>query len=293
LQEMSVWHRAVRVPDAFSSLNPLELNMKSLQVIQVLSRAKSTVLSALASITLALSLAHSPAQATLHIRPGGMVYDDVLDVTWLQDWNYAGTTGYTAPGAQLGGWMTWDAANTWASNLVYGGHSNWRLPAAIDIGGDGCNFSFAGSTDCGMNVATSSGGQYSEMAHVWYATLGNLSPCEPTMSTTTTCALRSPGTWGLQNLGPFTNMGWTRWTGTQYAPSPTTQAWYFNTDSGSQYHSVYLNADVGFAVAVADGDIAAVPEPKTFALLGLGLLSVTVAKRRSLRAASNDAAPHS
>jgi PEP-CTERM motif len=290
---MSVPRRAVRVPDAFSSFNPLEMNMKSLQVIQILSRAKSTVLGALAAVTLALSLAPSPAQAALQIRPGGMVYDTVLNVTWLQDWNYPGTTGYTAPGAQLGGKMTWDAANIWASNLVYGGHSNWRLPATVDIGNDGCNQGYTG-TDCGFNMLMPSGGPYSEMAHLWYVTMGNLSPCNANTSSVTTCGAypsNSPP-WGLQNTGLFTNMGWTRWSGTQYAPSPTTRAWYFSTNSGSQFHSPYLNADVGFAVAVADGDIAAVPEPQTFALLGLGLFGVAVAKRRSLSAASNDAAPH-
>jgi PEP-CTERM motif len=290
---MSVWRRAVRVPVAFSSLNPLELNMKSLQVTQVLARAKSTVLSALASVTLALSLAPSPAQAALQSRPGGMFYDTVLNVTWLQDWNYAGTSGYTAPGAPPGGKMTWDAANTWASNLVYGGHSNWRLPATVDIGNDGCNQSYAG-TDCGFNPLMPSGGPYSEMAHLWYVTLGNKAPCVAATSTTTTCVPQPTGTsWGLQNAGPFSNMTigpTTRWSGTQYAPSPTTHAWYFNTNLGSQFYSPYLNADVGFAVAVADGDIAAVPEPQTFALLGLGLLGVAVAKRRSLSASSNDAA---
>jgi hypothetical protein len=284
---MSASRRAARVPDAFSTHRHSELTMKSLQFLQGASRAKSFALGALAVGVLALSIAPSPAQAALSIRPGGMVYDSVLNVTWLQDWNYAGTSGYTAPGAQLGGWMTWDAANTWATNLVYGGNSNWRLPKILDTGAQGCDFSYSG-TDCGFNVQTASGGAvYSEMAHVWYVTLGNLGGCDPVLSNSTSGCIQQTGS-GLNNTGPFSNMGWTRWSGTQYAPSPTTRAWYFNTDSGSQYHSVYLNADVGFAVAVADGDIAAVPEPQTYAMLALGLLGVALAKRRARNAASND-----
>ena len=34
------------------------------------------------------------SNATLIVRAGGLVYDDVLDITWLQDANYAQTTGY-------------------------------------------------------------------------------------------------------------------------------------------------------------------------------------------------------
>lgn len=52
-------------------------------------------------------LSRGAAQAALHGRGGGLLYDDVLDVTWLQDANYAKTSGYDADG-----WMTWSAAKT-------------------------------------------------------------------------------------------------------------------------------------------------------------------------------------
>ena len=66
------------------------------------------------------------AQAGLVDRGGGMLYDTVLNVTWLQDANYAKTSGYCdTPGncLQLDGRMTWAKANTWANNLDYGGHN--------------------------------------------------------------------------------------------------------------------------------------------------------------------------
>lgn len=54
------------------------------------------------------------AQATLLDRGGGLLYDDVLNVTWLQDANYAKTSGYDADGQ-----MSWGVAKIWASNLVF------------------------------------------------------------------------------------------------------------------------------------------------------------------------------
>ncbi len=51
------------------------------------------------------------ANAALWDRGGGLIYDDVLDITWLQDANYAGTT------------------INWADQLVYQGYEDWRLPS--------------------------------------------------------------------------------------------------------------------------------------------------------------------
>ena len=66
------------------------------------------------------------ATAALYDRGNGLIYDDVLDITWLQDANYAKTSGHDADGA-----MTWFEANIWANNLVYQGFENWRLPSTI------------------------------------------------------------------------------------------------------------------------------------------------------------------
>src|SRR4030095_8148367 len=64
------------------------------------------------------------ARATLFDRGGGMIYDDVLNITWLQDANYALTSGYPS----WNGRMQFDEANAWAAQLVYGGYSDWRAP---------------------------------------------------------------------------------------------------------------------------------------------------------------------
>lgn len=94
-------------------------------------------------------------------------YDTVLKVTWLRD-------------ATVNGATSWDVANRWASTLVVAGLSGWRLPTMVDTGAPYCDYSFSGVTDCGFNVQTISGDGktvYSEMAHLWYDTLGNKSFC--------------------------------------------------------------------------------------------------------------------
>ncbi len=92
------------------------------------------------------------AEAGLISRPGGMVYDSDLDITWLADANYAMTSLYDADGL-----MDWDSANTWANDLVYGGFSDWRLPTADP----GCGLTHG---ECVTNA--------NEMGHLFYHELG-------------------------------------------------------------------------------------------------------------------------
>ena len=62
------------------------------------------------------------ANATLIDRGSGMIYDDVLDITWLSD-------------ANLGGSMNWDDSVAWADTLIFGGFDDWRL-ASMDVNMD-------------------------------------------------------------------------------------------------------------------------------------------------------------
>ncbi len=186
-------------------------------------------------------------------------YDTALDVTWLAN-------------ANANGEMVWPDANTWAANLVVGIYDDWRLPTISDTGTPGCNFSYAGGTDCGFNVDT--GG--SEMAHLWYLTLGNKAICPPGDAN---CAGEQPNGWGLTNTGNFSGMqsnGY--WFGLEVAPY-TRDAWFFHTEIGYQ-GDVYKERERIYAMAVRPGDVVAVPEPESLLLMLAGLCALVVLRRR-------------
>ncbi len=213
----------------------------------------------------------SAANAALLSRNGGYAYyDNVLDVTWLADANYAQTSGYDVDGR-----MSWADAQTWigtlnsANNL---GVNDWRLPTATDTGIPGCNFAYFG-TDCGYNVDLSTG----EMAHMFYSTLGNTS-AYGTSGVATGCAFGGEP-YCLTNPGPFLNVQTgSYWSGIEYA-NITSNAWDFYFDTGIQTTDNKSNGN--YAWAVRSGDIAVVPVPAAAWLFGgaLGLLGMM--KRRS------------
>ena len=101
-------------------------------------------------------LVFSQAYATLIDRGNGLIYNDVLDITWLQDANYALTT--LEPTANALGGLEWDEAITWVTNLTYFDpirnvtHTGWRLPTVSAIDGSSIldtSFSNNASTDEG------------------------------------------------------------------------------------------------------------------------------------------------
>ena len=82
---------------------------------------KAVAATALTALSLMLA---SGAEAALVTRLGGKaIYDNVANLTWLQDANYAQTSGYDADGR-----MNWVQANAWAGSLNIDGVTGWRLP---------------------------------------------------------------------------------------------------------------------------------------------------------------------
>lgn len=105
------------------------------------------------------------AQATLIDNGNGLLYDNVLNVTWLQDANYAKTSGYSDTGK-----MDWAAANTWAAQLSFDGLSGWRLATNTPVNGTSFNYNYSvnGTTDFGFNVISPK----SELAYMYNVNLG-------------------------------------------------------------------------------------------------------------------------
>lgn len=230
-----------------------------------------------------LALVFGNAQATLFDRGGGLIYDNVQNVTWLQDANYAKTSGYDPDGV-----MDWYAATTWAANLSFYDsvrnvtYTDWRLPTTTDTGAPGYQCTNSG-TDCGYNVAPAS----SEMAHLYLTELGNLSNYTVSGDLSGAYAGGANPNSTLDNAGPFINFrSGSYWSGTEYAKDPS-GAWNFNTSIGYQDFYNHKTALSSYSLAVRDGDVAVspIPEPETYAMMlaGLGLLGV-MARRRKQKA---------
>ena len=247
--------------------------------------ATQTTLALLSSLIFSAS-----AQAALHDRGYGLLYDDVLNVTWLQDANYAKTSGFDADGL-----MDWTQADDWAQNLHYlaangQDYSGFRLAANTARAG-GTNFTNA---DAGYSNAS----PLNELAYMYYVNLGLKS-----MLSATGVGQSNYGVHGLGASNGQADVGLVKnlqsglyWSGTSYGSGIDglgTIAWTFNTAIGYQ-SALTIEALPGFpagyelsAWVVHDGDIVGpppVPEPSSMALMLAGLAGVAVVvKRRRLR----------
>lgn len=213
-------------------------------------------------------------------------YDTVLDITWLKDANYAKTSGVDNDGTIGDGLMQWSNMTSWIASLDFNGITGWRLPTTNPVDGttaDDADYSYIGTEDRGFNVSAPgtlfAGSTASEMAYMFYNTLGNLADCDPITSTVSSCSAQSGS--GLSNTGPFAflqSYGYWSATGDVHY---TGWKWVMNMNRGYQTSTPDTNGLYGWAVH--DGDVGAAvvaPIPAGAWLFGSGLVGLASMIRR-------------
>ena len=236
------------------------------------------------------------SNASLWDRGGGLIYDDVLNITWLQDANYAQTSGYVQ--SPSNGYMIWKPAKAWAEGLEYYDSvreitwTDWRLPRILPVNGDSYNIfpnypgAYNGYYDNGYNVSAPGsafpGSTGSEMAYMYHINLGNRGYYN-TSGYGPTSGWNDPPKAsfidGNGNMVSFQNLrADDYWSGTEYSPSTQDRAWWFYFGWGWQYQSLWQSNF--YAWAVRDGDVDAVPIPGAVWLLGSGLVCLMGIRRK-------------
>ncbi len=189
------------------------------------------------------------ASATLIDRGNGLIFDDVLNITWLQNANL------------LGGTLGRTGALAWAVDLDFGGFTDWRLPL-MDLDGDGVvvDCDTAGEPQCRDN----------ELGYMYYQNLNGAGGDKRG---------NQIGDGGVVILDIQT----VYWSSTVFAPNPN-RSWAFHFSNGFQEDRAAGGGN--FVWAVRPGDSVVIPEPALIELATCGvifMLGCAASRRRAGR----------
>lgn len=202
------------------------------------------------------------ASATLLDRGTAMVYDDVLNITWTRQ-------------AGDGAVRNWADSVAWANNLVFADFDDWRLPWASAIAQAGPTPSVV---EC--QTATELACRDNEMGYMFFHNLGGAKFDSKTGTQTAAGGQVLTGIRG--SAVPLRSY----WSGTEFEINNDVSAWAFNFSDSFQ--DFLVKESFYYAWAVHPGDVAAIPEPESYALLlaGLGLMGFVARRRRTTSTAT-------
>lgn len=252
------------------------------------------------------------ANAAFYNRGNGLVYDDVLNVTWSQDANlfksmldnsgekniFIEKNGFSSTldfNINTGA-MTWAGATSFINYLNinnFSGFNDWRLPSISPINGNNFIFSsmstewFTGNFDNGYNINSIK----SELGYLFYSNLGlkavisNGGVYQPDFGIFRNGVTNYDGDSyvnhivnapvGQTNIGLIKNIQDNRYWGGE-SILDNSLAWIFGFGSNPGYQETVTKSFYQFyVIPVRDGDVREIPEPPsiTFVLIGLIIIS--------------------
>ena len=218
---------------------------------------------------LAALLFAGSAQATLFDRGNGLIYDDVLNITWTQNANLCVALNNCI--SSTNGSMLLPNAVSWANNLVFGGFDDWRLARVSNTPTWPSSGPFPVPFNCDYTVGSTAAqcaASGNELGYMYYFNLGGGG---------------FPGHTGTQTADGVTlnNIQNIYWTGNSCG---VTGNFYYSFDDG-HYTGIApsppnIPTEALYAWAVRPGDSLALPEPGTLWLLGVGLVGLVAVRRQ-------------
>jgi len=223
----------------------------------------------LCSLLFFIIFSFNNASATLIDRGGGLLYEDVLDITLLADLNPSKTNGGDVA-------HFWNDAVSFADNFTYYDAlrdttwDNWRLPT-LNLVDPTC--SIVSTFPDGAPLSMGYNCQNSEISHLFYNTLGGVQNKSIDFIHNSNYDLFA----NAPDIFSGGDNNYMYWTGVDHyidvaglPPSDADVALAFNMGQGEQFY-FHKNVLKMIALPVMDGDVGAfnaVSEPATLWLMG-------------------------